>query len=303
MSLSIAAALGRTPVREQLGGRCIRSLLHGARPIAPGSLVIHLLEERVKNPVLILEELDKVGGDDADVLVDLLDASRRAGFRDDFTAVPFDLSGALVIATAVDPEAVPPKLRRYLEVVELPGYTEDEKVVIAQRHLLERPFDASVRLRQEFLAPEPPARPPAAGGAPPRPPCPFVLVADRLASSLAELASVAAEPPGEGGPVEAWRTAASGGSVIFDDDALRLVIRDHTSEAGVSGLARNLAVICREVLRRRPAGARGSDIVTPAVAAEILGGGGGRPADSVPPAPARGTGRGSRGAEGGSAES
>ena len=108
-----------------------------------------------------------------------------------------------------------------------------------------------------------------------------VVLLDRLISGPAELAAFSAEPPFGGGAVEAWRTAASSGAVRFERDAVRRVIRDYTGDAGVGELNRTLAQVCREVVRRRPAGFEGPDVVTPVVVAESLGT---AFVDSLPPA-------------------
>ena len=96
--------------------------------------------------VFVLDGIDQVEEDNAEVLLALLDPSRRKAFKDEFVAVPFDLSEVLWIPTAVDRTAIPAVLRDCLEIVELPAYTDEEKLTVAEQHLLARPFDASVRL-------------------------------------------------------------------------------------------------------------------------------------------------------------
>ena len=100
-------------------------------------------------------------------------------FRDQYVRVPFDLSAVLWIVTATDPDAIPEAVRNRLEVIELPGYTEQEKLAIAERHLLKRPFDASVPGPAAWLAPEPAAPSPAAG---PDGPVPIVVVEREVSS-------------------------------------------------------------------------------------------------------------------------
>ncbi len=94
----------------------------------------------MRNPVFVLEAIDRAGPDAAEALLDVLDPKRCRTFRDQYVRVPFDLSAVLWIVTATDPDAVPEAVRNRLEVIELPGYTEQEKLAIAERHLLKRPF-------------------------------------------------------------------------------------------------------------------------------------------------------------------
>ena len=111
------------------------------------------------NPVFILEAIDQVEQEAADALLDILDPVRRTAFRDAYVDVAFDLSAVLWIVTATHAGAIPEPVRKQLAVVELPGYTEQEKLAIAERHLLTRPFDESERTAAGWLAPESPALP------------------------------------------------------------------------------------------------------------------------------------------------
>lgn len=149
----------------------------------------------------------------------------------------------------------------------------DSPVTIAQRHLLARPFDGPGPVGS--LSPEPDAQADPDGAAD----VPAVAI-DRAAVSVREVARLSAGRS-PAGAAETWRTAASGGHVRFEDEAVRLLIRAHTDEAGVAELGAKLAAVCRAVLRHRPPGASRQAVVTPAVVREVLGEGAGEP---LPPA-------------------
>ena len=285
LTVSIAEALGRAHVRMSLKGELPSFLIFG-NDAAPGEIVSNLARVQVKNPVFVLDALDVVGEEGVEPLTALLDSSLRRKFKDEFLGVPFDLSPILWIATVVDSSAIPEALRSYLEIVELPAYTEEEKLAIAEQYLLARPFDGSVPPSAAALAPDSAVFPAADGTGPALSPERPIVLLDRLISGPAELAAFSAEPPSggraaAGRAAEAWRTAASSGAVRFQPDAIRLIIRDYTSEVGVGELNRLLAQVCREMERRRPPGLEGPDIVTPVVVAEILGT---APVDFLPPA-------------------
>ena len=280
LTVSIAEALGRAHVGMSLKGGDPSSMIFGDAA-GPGRVIRSLARVQVKNPIFVLDALDAVDDDGAEPLLALLDPSLRTTFKDEFIDVTFDLSQVVWIATAVDRSAIPDVLRSYLEIVELPAYTEEEKLAVAEQHLLARPFDGSLPPPATALAPDSAAHPAGSGTDPAQPSVQPVVLIDRLISGPAELAAFSAEPPSGDGPVEAWRTAASSGAVRFELDAIRRVIRDYTGEAGVGDLNRVLAQVCREVVRRRPAGFEGPDVVTPVVVAEILGT---AFVDSLPPA-------------------
>ena len=185
--------------------------------------------------------------------------------------MPFDLSAVSWIVTATDPAAIPEPVHR-LEVIEIAGYTEQEKLAIAEQHLLKRPFDAGVPASAPSLAPEP-----ATAGTEVVLDVPVIEL--DLASS-AELEALTAEPP-TAAAAEAWRTAASAGLVRFEREAVREVIRGHTNEAGVTELQAKLAWVCRHALARRSPEAPAPEVVTPAVVRDALGEG---VADRLPPA-------------------
>ena len=277
LAVAVAEALGRAHVRVTLDEHHTEQVIRGKETDAPGRIVRGLREAGVRNPVFILELLDEVKPGVADALLDVLDPVVGSAFQDHYLQLRFDLSAVLWIVTATDPKAIPEQMRNRLEVIELPGYTEQEKLVIAEQYLLKRPFEVTVPVSAGYLAPEPAALSsivaPEAGSDGP------AVIADCEVSSLEELKALSAQPPSPG--ADAWRTAASEGGVRFETEAIRQVIRDHTDEAGVTQLNAKLAMLCRQVMQRRPPGGTEPEVITPAAVGDVLGA---STADALPPA-------------------
>ena len=227
----IAKALGRPAVTIALGGvwdeAQIRGLSIAFRSPEAGRIVKGLEAAGVRNPVIVLDEVDKVSGrthgDPAAALLEVLDPQQNHAFHDCYVDVPVDLSEVLFIATANRLESVPPPMRDRMEVIQVPAYAAEEKLPIVRKHLLPRQIEA--------------------GG----------LRAGRLWAGLPEAAG--GEQPG---------AATEAAPVEMTDTAIRAMIRGHTCEAGVRQLERLVGAVCQHVACRRVAAADAAPVTVAA---------------------------------------
>ncbi len=260
LGASVARALGRNFVRVALGGVHDEAEIRGHRRTyvgaLPGRIVRAVKEAGSMNPVVLLDEIDKVGadfrGDPASALLEVLDPAQNHTFRDHYLDLDLDLSDVLFLATANVVETIPSALLDRMELVTLDGYTEDDKVAIARDFLLPRQLERAALTADEVMVTDEALRTMAADHTRE----PGVRQLERLlAKALRKVATrLAADEPG-GGPVDgpadgsADRPAAdvSGGPMVIGTDNLTGLIgrprftpesRERTSVPGVAtGLA------------------------------------------------------------------
>jgi len=216
LGAAVAHALQRPFARISVSGTSDADELGGvarSSPAAqPGKILRALQEAGVRNPVLMIDGVDRLVGESGlqvvEMLLDLLDRESSARFIDRYLGLPFDLSHAVLLLCANNIELVPDALQERIDVIEVPGYSEDEKLEIARRFLVPR------QLHDHGLA----AR-----------------------------------------------------DVAFPEPALRAMVRHYTLEAGVRGLSRQIATVCRKVARGRATGDNRRHAVTPETLEPYLG--------------------------------
>ncbi|MBN1313271.1 MAG: endopeptidase La [Anaerolineae bacterium] len=216
LGASIARAMGRKFIRISLGGVRDEAEIRGHRRTyigaMPGNIVQTLRRVGTRNPVFMMDEIDKLGmdfrGDPASALLEVLDPEQNSEFRDHYLDVPFDLSQVMFITTANQLEPIPGPLRDRMEILHLSGYTETEKIRIASQYLVPR------QIRESGLRPK---------------------------------------------------------EIKFTDEALLAIVRDHTREAGVRNLEREIGAVCRKVVTRIAEGKTGKTTVGVKAVREFLG--------------------------------
>jgi ATP-dependent Lon protease len=217
LGMSIAKATGRKFVRMSLGGVRDEAEIRGHRRTyigaLPGQIIQSMKKAGTKNPVFMLDEIDKMAsdfrGDPASALLEVLDPEQNTSFQDHYLDVEYDLSQVLFVATANVLHTIPGALQDRMEILRLHGYTEIEKLEIAKQYLVKKQREG---------------------------------------------------------------TGLSEAQIKFEDDALQLLIRAYTREAGVRNLEREIGNVCRKVARRVVKnGAKHAEKITAANLDEFLG--------------------------------
>ncbi len=244
---SIARALGRKFSRISLGGMHDEAEIRGHRRTyigaMPGQIVQNLKRVETNDPVFMLDEIDKLGrdfrGDPASALLETLDPAQNSTFRDNYLDQPFDLSKVLFICTANQLDPIPAPLLDRMEIIELTGYTEEEKVNIAAKYLVPR------QIKENGIEP----------------------VAVEAAASTGDANAENAVP--ESNKPEPFSGEPR---IIFPKESLGIIARHYTREAGVRKLEQLIGTVCRKQARRIAEGKTEQLTVTDAVIHEFLGG-------------------------------
>ncbi|MBE9502751.1 MAG: endopeptidase La [Proteobacteria bacterium] len=213
---SIARAMDRKFIRMSVGGMRDEAEIRGHRRTyvgaLPGRIIQNIKQTGSNNPIIMLDEVDKIGsdfrGDPASALLEVLDPEQNNAFTDHYLAVPFDLSNVMFITTANMLDPIPSALRDRMEVLELSGYTEEEKMQIARRFLIPRQMTAN-GLKEE--------------------------------------------------------------DIHISDPALGRIISQHTREAGLRNLEREIGSVCRKIARGLAEGRKKKTVVTAGNLSKFLG--------------------------------
>ena len=271
---SIARSLGRKFSRISLGGMHDEAEIRGHRRTyigaLPGQIIQHLKRVEVNDPVFMLDEIDKLGrdfrGDPSSALLETLDPEQNNTFRDNYLDQPFDLSKVLFICTANQLDPIPAPLLDRMEIIELTGYTEEEKVQIAETYLIPR------QVKENGIGPAVASVTPVdakqngeAGAE-----ATVNAEASDVSNGAAHASQDAVPEPQKAGP-------EGGGSpwIEFPRESVALIARHYTREAGVRRLEQLIGTVCRKTARKVADGTlKPGDklVVTPEVVHDFLGG-------------------------------